>query len=155
MRGLKLFCACGLAASLCSAAVAQPRYESAVIKLTNTSTNTVTLNPQGRILSVMVLGAQTNGVTMATGAATGTVTVISTPAVDSGLTATTLFTSTMTNATLTASPRFAPTDAAGTALTTLTVKEPHVNVGDPIVFQVIQAASGLTNVTWKCWLKIE
>jgi len=156
MRGQKTAIGiCGLAALCVGAALAQPRYESAEVKLTNNQTNSVTLNPQGRIVEVLVLGSQTNGVTLSTGAATGTVTVVSTPAVNSGLTATTLFTATMTNNTVTARTRIVPTANTGAALSTLTVAEPHLNVGDPVVFQVVQAASGLTNVSWKCWLKVE
>lgn len=156
MRGPKLLIAAGLLASLLAGVVlAGPRYEKGQMLLTNTATNTVYLNPQGRILEVLVAKPSTGGVAIATAAATGTVTVISTPAVNSGLTATTLFTSTVTNNTLTTKPRFAPTDNTGSALSSLTVYEPLLCVGDSVAFKVIQEATGMTNVLWQVWLKVE
>ena len=156
MRGIKKLAVIGLIASLWGVVVlAQPRVEQAEIRLTNNQTNSVTWNVTGRIMEIRVIGSQTNGVLLATGAATGTVTVVATPVFDTDATATTLFTATMTNANVTARTRVLPTANTGAALSDLTVAEPYLSVGDSVKFQVVQEASGLTNVQWKCLMTID
>lgn len=155
MRKALTTLAAGLLA--CASVYAAPRYEEFVaITLTNTATNTATLYPKGAIDKVYVMAPTTGGVALATGSVTSTVTVVSAPAVGSGLSSTTLFTSsTVTNATVSSQPRFAPTDNTGTALTSLTVYEPHVNAGDPVTLTVIQTGTAQTNVQYRVFIKLK
>lgn len=155
MRKAIFTLAAGLLA--CASILASPRYEEFDrITLTNTESDTATLQAKGLIDAVYVMAPTTNGATLGSGSVTSTVTVISAPAVGSGLSSTTLFTSsTVTNATVSARPRFAPTDNAGTALTSLTVFEPFLNVGDTITLTVSQVGVAQTNVQYRVFIKLK
>lgn len=146
--------ALGLVMLAASIAVAGQQWVELNLLCTNTQTNTATANVQGRIDTVYVEAPTTGGVAVAF--TTGSVSVVSTPAVGLDLSSVTLYSNdAVTNTAVVARPRFAPTDAAGSALSTLTVKEPHLAVGDDVVFTVEQTAvAGHTNVLWRAFLKV-
>jgi len=154
MRKAIFTLAAGLLA--CATVYAGPRYyEFTRITLTNTATNTAVLNPKGAIDAVYVMAPTTGGVTLAAASVTSTVTVVSAPNVGSGLSSTTLFTdAAVTNFTVSSHPRFAPTDNTGAALSSLTVFEPFLNVGDPITLTVIQTGTAQTSVLYRVFIKV-
>jgi hypothetical protein len=157
MRKAIVTLAAGLLA--CASAWAAPRYEEFDrITLDNAATNTATLTPKGRVIAVYVMPPSTGGVALATASVTGAVTVVASPAVGSGLSSTTLFSdAAVTNATVSAMPRITPTDTAGDALTSLTVREPFLSAGDTITLTVTQTgtAAAMTNVLWRVFLKLD
>ena len=87
-------------------------------------------------------------------ASTSVVTVVSTPNVGSGLTPTVLYTNAALTANAVSRTRVAQTDNTGANLSSLSVAESFLCVGDPVVFSVTQA-SAQTGVTFKAWIKLE
>lgn len=139
----------GALALLAVVACAAPAYVDFAVSIgTNNETTAVsdTRNPIGYVDEVYVL--------FPSGVVTADVSLISTPAVNSGLTKTCLF----TNATMAASgmarPRVTQTDTAGANLSSLTVAERFFCAGDPVAFRVKQV-TGVTGITFRAWLKIE
>jgi hypothetical protein len=137
------------AAILAATACANPQYVSFEVAHTTASTNvlTQTLPVIGYVDEVYVKAPSQAGVT-------ANVSVVVSPSIDTGLTSTTLF----TNGTLTAAdiarPRVAQTDNEGTNLSTLTVPERYLCVGDSVTLTVTQS-SEVTNVTYKVFLKVD
>lgn len=137
-------------------ALAAPQYVPFVVRCGTNATAVLTHDMafQGYVDEVYIMAATTNGGALAGPVATATVTVVSYPAVDSGLAETVLY----TNAALTAAtklrPRVTQTGNTGSDLSSLTVAERFLWAGDTIRFRVLQA-SGITNAVWKCWLKID
>lgn len=87
-------------------------------------------------------------------ASTGVVTVVSTPNVGSGLTPTVLYTNAALTANAVSRTRVTQHDNTGANLSSLSVAEPFLCVGDPVVFSVTQT-SALTGVVYKAWIKLE
>ena len=130
-------------------AFADPMYVPLECRIGTLSTSVVTAvaNPRG-YLDEILLQAPSRA------AVTAVVTVISAPAVGTGISSTVLY----TNAEMTAAdvirPRVAQDDNTGAALTSLTVRERFLCAGDPITLRIAQV-SGVTGIVFKVWLKIE
>lgn len=129
-------------------AFANPRWVEFPVKWGTTSTNilTATQTPIGYVDEVYVL--------VPSAAFTGVVSIVSTPNVSSSLTPTIIYTNAECKATGKARPRVTQTDNTGGALSSLTVAERFLCVGDPVVLRVEQV-SALTGVTFRAWIKIE
>ena len=130
------------------ASFGQPKYISFEV---SNGTNTVAAftqskNPIGYIDEVYFQAPSAASVT-------GTVSIVSTPNVGTGMVTTLIYTNTALTAAVKARPRVTQTDSAGADLTSLTVAERFLCNGDPVVFRVLQT-SAVTGLTWKAWIKV-
>lgn len=149
MRTLATLAVC---AGLALPAFAAPQYVEMKMKITGNSTNTATVNPSGKLMSVLLSAPSTNGTAINT--VTGDVRVTVSPNVGYSMPGFILYTNGTAAASAVAHPRFIPTDKTGSALSSLTVAEPYFLCGDPVTLTVIQSGT-LTNVLWRVYLKMD
>ena len=147
MRKLTLIALAAMAA--CATVQAEPRYvELRCDVATNAAFAIDSEAVSGRVLEILIQGPSQAGVT-------ANVSVVMIPFHGSNMVATVL----ATNETLTASqlfrPRIVPTGTSGSALSSLTVAEPVLCVGDTMRFLVTQTSAQVTTVVFKAWAKIE
>jgi len=143
-----------LAAGLmaCASASAEPRWVPLIVKCQGAVTSSVSASVQGRIMEVRVSSPATNGVAITS--VTGNVAIAATPAFGTGNAATTIYANTNVTSAVAARPRMAPTDTAGTGLSSLTVYEPYLCVGDTVALTVIQTGAA-SNVVWRADVKVD
>lgn len=145
MRKLMILVAISLTAC---AVMAAPRYIPFEVSIgTNATAEVTDSRPVNGIIDTVYLDAPP-------AAFTGLVSVVAAPTVSTNLTAVTLYTNAALIATATALPRIVPTDNEGAALSSLTVAEPYLCLGDTVTFSVTQA-SAQTGLTFKCWIKVK
>lgn len=131
------------------AVLAGPQFVSFEVNHGTTSTNVLTQSRavHGYVDEVYVSAPSRAGVT-------ANVYVASTPAIDTGLTSTEIYTNAAVTAAAKARPRIAQTDTEGTDLSSLTVPERLLCVGDTVTLRVVQS-SAVTGVVYKVRLKVD
>jgi hypothetical protein len=145
MRKLMTVAVCGLMAC---AAMAAPRYIPFEVSIGTNAAEVVT--------DAQAVGGMIEEVYLQAPAAlvTANVSVVSAPAVGTGLTETVLYTNGTLTAAAIARPRVTQTDNEGANLSSLTVAERFLCVGDTVTFTVDQV-SAQTGLTFKCWIKVK
>jgi len=144
----KLLTIAGCAALMACASHAGGLYVPFVVSVGTNATATVTQSKPvlGYIEEVYVENPSASGVTSAVWFAIA-------PAAGTNLTETVIYTNATQSASVMARPRVTQTDNTGGNLSSLTVAERFLCVGDSATFGVTQSTS-TTGLTFKAWLKI-
>ena len=146
MRKLAAICAL-LTAFAVAGALAGGQYVSFEVSHGTTTTNVLTQTQavNGYIDEIYIEAPSRSAVTAA-------VSVVVSPVVGSGLTTTTLYTNATVTAAAKARPRVTQTDNEGNNLSSLSVAERFLCVGDSVAVRVTQS-SAVTGVVYKVWIK--
>lgn len=147
MRKLTIYALAALAA--CAGVRAEPRYvELRCDVATNAAVATDSEAASGYVREILIQGPSQAGVT-------ANVSVVAIPFCGSNMVATVLATNEALTAAQLFRPRIVPTGTSGSALSSLTVAEPVLCVGDTLRFRVAQTSAQVTTVVFKAWVKID
>lgn len=140
----------------CAVVQASPRYVAFEIKAGTNTTQVLTDTERmsGYVDEIYIQTPTTNGTTVKSGIVTAQVLFAVSPNIATGLGSTRLYTNKTFTTAIKARPRVAQTDNTGTNLSSLTVAERFLCVGDPMVLTVKQITAA-TNVVYKGWIKVD